>query len=188
MGLYSTLLFVVIAAVGVRSGLSSPLWVGWNEARRTRSGPRRSVGHSETIQVRPKDLPRHLSRASGCGASACSWLAPRTIRKGRPALAAFLQGLQQLGWTEGRNVRIDTRWAAAMPTRIRRYAAELVALAPDVILASGTPDRGAVATGDPHRADRVRIVVPDPVGAGFVESLARPGGNATGFTQFEYGI
>ena len=65
-------------------------------------------------------------------------------------------GLQQLGWTVGRNVRIDTRWAAGDADRIRRYAAELVALAPDVILAIGSPDRGAVAAGDPHRADRVR--------------------------------
>ena len=70
-------------------------------------------------------------------------------------LAAFLQGLQQLGWTDGRNVRIDTRWAAGDADRIRRYAAELVALAPDVILASGGQVVGGVAPGDPHRADRV---------------------------------
>ena len=70
-------------------------------------------------------------------------------------LAAFLQGLQQLGWTDGRNVRIDTRWAAGDAERIRRYAAELVALAPDVILASGGQVVGGVAPGDPHRADRV---------------------------------
>ena len=71
-------------------------------------------------------------------------------------IAAFLQGLQQLGWTDGRNVRIDYRWAAGDAADIRRYAAELVALAPDVILATGSRDRGAVAAGDPHRADRVR--------------------------------
>ena len=71
-------------------------------------------------------------------------------------MAAFLQGLQQLGWTDGRNVRIDTRWGAGDADRIRRYAAELVALAPDVILATGAATRGAVAAGDPHRADRVR--------------------------------
>ena len=71
-------------------------------------------------------------------------------------IAAFLQGLQQLGWTDGRNVRIDYRWAAGNADDIRKYAAELVALAPDVILATGSCDRGAVAAGDPHRADRVR--------------------------------
>ena len=102
-------------------------------------------------------------------------------------LAAFLQGLQALGWTDGRNVRIDTRSAAGDAERIRRYAAELVALAPDVILASGGQVVGGIAPGDPHRADRVHAD-PDPVGAGFVASLAQPGGNATGFTQFEYGI
>ena len=100
---------------------------------------------------------------------------------------AFLQGLAQLGWTIGRNVRIDTRWATANADRIRRHAAELVALAPDVILAAWRARLGAVAAGDPHRANCVPIVA-DPVGAGFVDSLARPGGNATGFMSFEYGM
>ena len=113
---------------------------------------------------------------------------PRTIRTAQARTAAFLQALQQLGWTDGRNVRIDYRWGAGDADDIRKYAAELVALAPDVILAAGSLDRGAVATGDPHRADRVRACVADPVGAGFVESLARPGGNATGFMQFEYSL
>ena len=108
---------------------------------------------------------------------------PRTIRNFRPASAAFLQALQQLGWIVGRNVRIDTRWATANAADIRRHAAELVALAPDVILAHWHLNRGAVAAGDPHRADRVPGVT-DPVGAGFVDSLARPGGNATGFIAF----
>ena len=76
--------------------------------------------------------------------------------EGQARIAAFLQGLQQLGWTDGRNVRIDIRWAAGNADDIRKYAAELVALAPDVILAAGSVDRGAVAAGDPHRADRVR--------------------------------
>ena len=71
-------------------------------------------------------------------------------------VGAFLQGLALLGWTIGRNVRIDTRWATANAAEIRRHAAELAALAPDVILAHGSLDRGAVAAGDPHRADRVR--------------------------------
>jgi ABC-type uncharacterized transport system substrate-binding protein len=102
-------------------------------------------------------------------------------------VGAFLQGLQALGWTDGRNVRIDYRWAAGDAERIRRYASELVALAPDVILAGG----GAVVPSLLQATRTVPIVftqTPDPVGAGFVNSLARPGGNATGFTTFEYGI
>jgi putative ABC transport system substrate-binding protein len=107
--------------------------------------------------------------------------------EGQARLMAFLQGLQQLGWTDGRNVRIDTRWAAGDADRIRRYAAELVALAPDVILASASPS--VVALQQTTRTVPIVFVnVVDPVGAGFVESLARPGTNATGFTLFEYGI
>ena len=75
--------------------------------------------------------------------------------EGQARIAAFLQGLQQLGWTDGRNVRIDTRWGAGDADRHRKYAAELVALAPDVILASGGSTVGPLLTGDPHRADRV---------------------------------
>jgi putative ABC transport system substrate-binding protein len=102
-------------------------------------------------------------------------------------LTAFVQGLQQLGWTDGLNVRIDTRWAAGDADRGRKYAAELVGLAPDVILASG----GSVAGRLLQVTRTVPIVftqTPDPVGAGFVASLARPGGNATGFTSAEYGM
>jgi putative ABC transport system substrate-binding protein len=102
-------------------------------------------------------------------------------------LAAFAQGLADLGWTIGRNLRIDYRWAAGDPERIRRDADELVALAPDLILSSGTPTVAAL-----QKATRsVPIVfaqVVDPVGNGFVETLARPGGNITGFSVFEYGI
>jgi len=98
---------------------------------------------------------------------------------------AFLQALALLGWTIGRNVRINTRWATANAAEVRRHAAELVALAPDVILASGTS-----AVGPLLQATRtVPIVFPnigDPVGGGFVDSLARPGGNATGFMSYEY--
>ena len=101
-------------------------------------------------------------------------------------IAALLQELQRLGWT-GRNVRIDIRWAGAEVENIRKHAAELAALAPDVILANGsvvvTPLLQATRT-----VPIVFVVVPDPVGAGFVDSLARPGGNATGFVQFEYGL
>jgi len=101
--------------------------------------------------------------------------------------AAFLQGLQQLGWTDGRNVRIDTRWGSANADDIRKYAAELVALAPDVILASGNApvERLLQAT---RTMPIVFAIVLDPVGSGFVKSLSQPGGNATGFMQFEYSL
>jgi putative tryptophan/tyrosine transport system substrate-binding protein len=94
--------------------------------------------------------------------------------------------LQQLGWDDGRNTRVETRWSGGKADDVRRYAAELVALAPDVILASG----GAVVGPLLQVTRTVPIVftqTPDPVAAGFVASLARPGGNATGFTQVEYG-
>jgi putative tryptophan/tyrosine transport system substrate-binding protein len=101
--------------------------------------------------------------------------------------AAFLQELQQLGWTIGQNVQIDYRWSEGNEDDTRKYAAELVALAPDVIFTSGSAGIGPL-----RRATRtvpiVFVLVPDPVGAGFVDSLARPGGNITGFTQFDYGI
>ena len=102
-------------------------------------------------------------------------------------IAAFHQGLEQSGWTIGRNVRIDTRWATTDAAEIRRHAAELVALAPDVILA-----HAATTVGPLLQATRtVPVVFPavvDPVGAGFVDSLARPGGNATGFMNYEYSL
>jgi len=101
--------------------------------------------------------------------------------------AAFLQVLQRLGWSDGRNVRIDYRWAAGDAERFRRYAAELVALAPDVILASSSPAVAALQQVT-RTVPIVFVIVIDPVGAGFVASLARPGGNTTGFTLFEYGI
>jgi putative ABC transport system substrate-binding protein len=107
--------------------------------------------------------------------------------EGQSRVAAFRQGLQELGWSEGRNVRIDYRWGANDAVRSRRYAAELIALAPDVILASASP--AVVALQEATRTVPIVFVqVVDPVGAGLVESLARPGGNATGFLQFEYGI
>jgi putative ABC transport system substrate-binding protein len=102
-------------------------------------------------------------------------------------IGAFLQALALLGWTTGRNVRIDTRWATTNAAEIRRHAAELAALAPDVILASGTSTVGPML----QVTRTVPIVFPtvvDPVGAGFVDSLARPGGNATGFLLFEYSL
>jgi putative tryptophan/tyrosine transport system substrate-binding protein len=106
---------------------------------------------------------------------------------GQARNGVFLQGLQQAGWTIGRNVQIETRWAAADADRLRTYAAELVALAPDVIL--GTGNAGVAPLLHATRTvPIVFVIVPDPVGAGFVDSLAQPGGNATGFTSFEYGL
>jgi putative ABC transport system substrate-binding protein len=101
--------------------------------------------------------------------------------------ATFLQGMQQLGWTDGRNVRIDSRWGAANTDDIRKYAAELVALAPDVIVAAGNApvERLLQAT---RTVPIVFVIVLDPVGSGIVDSLSRPGGNATGFMQFEYSL
>jgi putative ABC transport system substrate-binding protein len=100
---------------------------------------------------------------------------------------AFLQGLQALGWTEGRNVRIDIRWVAADADRIRRYVADMVAATPDVILATGSAVMGPLLQTT-RSIPVVFALVPDPVGAGFVNSLAQPGGNATGFMLFEYGV
>ena len=102
-------------------------------------------------------------------------------------VGAFAQGLAELGWTIGRNVRIEYRWGANDADLDRRYAPDLVALAPDVILAAGTVSVAAL-----QRVTRtlpiVFVTVTDPVGAGFVDSLARPGGNTTGFTLFEYSL
>src|SRR5258705_5301502 len=114
---------------------------------------------------------------------------------GRPAddpesldsLAAFLQGLQQLGWGEGRNVQIDYRWGLGNADNVRKYAMELAALAPDVILASGTSTMTPLLQVT-RTLPIVFVNVADPVGAGFVDSLSRPGGNSTGFLQFEYRV
>jgi putative ABC transport system substrate-binding protein len=107
--------------------------------------------------------------------------------EGQARLIAFVQALQQFGWTDGRNVRIDTRWAAGDADLIRKYAAEFAALAPDVILATGSFGVGPLLQAT-RAVPIVFVIVPDPVGAGLVDSLARPGGNATGFLQFEYAL
>jgi len=101
-------------------------------------------------------------------------------------VAAFLQGLQELGWTDGRNIRIEYRWGSGDAGRVPKYAEELVALAPDVILAQGSSTAGPLLQAT-RAIPIVFVIVPDPVSAGFVDSLARPGGNATGFLMFEYG-
>jgi len=111
------------------------------------------------------------------------------VLRGRPAVqaqhAAFLQELQQLGWTEGRNVRIDIRWAAGNGDDLRKYAVELVALAPDVILSAGASPTAPLLEAT-RTVPIVFVIVPDPVGAGIVDNLSRPGGNVTGFMMFEY--
>src|SRR5664279_1290433 len=107
--------------------------------------------------------------------------------EGISRLGAFLQGLQELGWSIGGNIRIDTRWGAGDVDRYRSYATELVALAPDVVMAANGPIAGAL-----QKASRTVPIVfanaVDPVSGGWVASLARPGGNATGFTSFELGM
>ena len=102
-------------------------------------------------------------------------------------IEAFVQGLRELGWTDGRNVQIVYRWSGGNAADTRKHASELVSLAPDVILSTGS-----AATGPMLQTTRtvpiVFVIVPDPVGSGFVKSLSRPGGNATGFMQFEYSL
>jgi putative ABC transport system substrate-binding protein len=107
--------------------------------------------------------------------------------EGQARLAAFHQGLQQLGWTVGGNVQIDYRWGAGNADRIRKFAAELVALAPDVILSAGSPSVAAFQQAT-RTVPVVFVTVVDPVSSGFVDSLARPGGNITGFALWEYSI
>ena len=115
-------------------------------------------------------------------------LAPGSDDKEYPHLVtAFLQRLQQLGWGDGHNVQIAIRWSGGDIERIRKNAVELVALAPDVIVAPGAATAGPLLDAT-RTIPVVLMIVPDPVGAGFVQSLARPGGNATGFASFEYGI
>ncbi len=101
--------------------------------------------------------------------------------------AAFLEGLQQLGWTPGRNLQIELRYAEGDEAALRRYAAELLALAPDVLVAGGGA-AAEVALKLSHTIPIVFIIVPDPVGSGFVETLSQPGANATGFMMFEYNL
>jgi putative tryptophan/tyrosine transport system substrate-binding protein len=149
--------------------------------------------------VRRREFISLIGTAAACPLAARAQQGERVRRIGvlLPATAddaefqarvgAFLQGLQQSGWSIGRNVRIDTRWATANGADIRRHAAELAALAPDVILAHGTSTVAPLL----QVTRTVPIVFPvasDPVGAGFVDSLARPGGNVTGFMTSEYSM
>src|SRR6516165_10620042 len=106
---------------------------------------------------------------------------------GQARVRVFVDGLQQLGWTDGRNVRLDIRWAAGKPTDSDKYAAELISLTPDVIFASSSMNLAALQRIT-RSVPTVFANVIDPVGAGYVESLARPGGNTTGFSAFEYSL
>ncbi|HEX3341906.1 MAG TPA: ABC transporter substrate-binding protein, partial [Pseudolabrys sp.] len=110
-----------------------------------------------------------------------------TDMDGQARVGAFLQGLQEFGWAVGRNVRIDIRWPEGNTDEIRKHVAELAAAAPDVILATGTATVGPLLQAT-KTVPIVFVVVIDPVGAGYVANLARPGANATGFTLFEYGV
>jgi putative ABC transport system substrate-binding protein len=118
-----------------------------------------------------------------------SWLTSQAANDpvAQAYVAALLQGLQEAGWSVGRNVRIDYRWGAANAELKRRYAAELIALVPDVIVTTGDSNTGPLLQAT-RTVPIVFVLVPDPVGAGFVASLARPGGNATGFLNFEFGM
>jgi putative ABC transport system substrate-binding protein len=108
-------------------------------------------------------------------------------QEGKARLTAFLEGLQSLGWVDGRNVRITTRWGGGNADDIRKSAAEIVELAPDVILSGGGASLVPLLQAT-RTLPIVFVNVPDPVGSGVVESLAQPGGNATGFMQFEYSL
>jgi putative ABC transport system substrate-binding protein len=119
-------------------------------------------------------------------ARSIGWLSTGDDAEGRARLAAFVQALKQLGWSEGRNLRIDIRWAVA--DNVRKHAADLAALAPDVLVAASGTATVAPLLEATRTVPIVFVVVVDPVGAGFVASLARPGGNATGFTIYEYGL
>jgi putative ABC transport system substrate-binding protein len=111
---------------------------------------------------------------------------PADDREAQSRVTTFQQALQGLGWTNGRNVHIDVRWSGD-PSDTRKHAEELVALAPDVIFASGSPGIGAALQAT-RTIPIVFAIVPDPVGAGHVQSLSQPGGNATGFMMFEYSL
>jgi putative ABC transport system substrate-binding protein len=110
-----------------------------------------------------------------------------TDPEGQTRVIAFGQGLSQLGWTLGQNVQIDARWGAGDADDIRKYAQDLAALAPDIIIADGASTVGPLLQAT-RSVPVVFMTVVDPVGAGFVASLSRPGGNATGFANFEYGL
>jgi len=132
-----------------------------------------------TVHAQQGDGMRRIGFLSGARADDLDYY--------QPIVAAFEQTLQQLGWTPGRNVRIDYRFAAGDTATIRKQAEELVALAPDVIVSFGSFSTGHLLRVT-HTVPVVFASIPDPVGSGFVDSLSQPGRNATGFLRFEYGL
>ena len=130
---------------------------------------------------------RARSSRTGCGTLVCSRVWP-TIRKGRPASPRSGRNCSDWAGTDGRNMRLDIRWGGGDAEFLRKLAAELVALAPDVLFSTGTASHLGPSLQATRAVPIVFASVIDPVGAGFVESLARPGGNATGFLQFEYSL
>jgi len=147
--------------------------------------------------MRRRDLLAMLGGAAAAWPLAARAQQPRRVRRvgmlmnlaaddpeGRTRLALFVQGLQEAGWADGRNVEIDTRWAAGDAGQFPKYAAELIALEPDVIVATTTP--AVMASQQASRTVPIVFVgVVDPVGSGLIASMSRPGGNATGFVLFE---
>src|SRR6516165_11078591 len=127
--------------------------------------------------------PRVRSRTSRCGGSGCSWEAQTTLW-GQGRAAALVQGLGEFKWHDGGNLHIDWRWAGGNPALYERYAAELIALDPEVLVVWGSPGVAALRRQN-STIPIVLVLITDPVGQGFVESLARPGGNITGFTDYD---
>ena len=149
---------------------------------------RRSSSRCSAARRRRGRSRRARSSPSGCGAIGVLVASAADDSQFQTWVGAFLQALAQLGWIDGRNVRIDIRWATADADDLRRHAAELVALAPDVLVAATGTATAAPLLQATRTVPIVFVQVIDPVGAGFVASLAQPGGNATGFTSFEYGL
>ena len=142
----------------------------------------RAISRSQLSNVRRRPcLGAHCCVLRICGRIGVLMSTAADHSESKARLAAFLQRLQDLGWVDGRNARIDVRWPGSNFARFRSDGAELAALAPDVILATGTSGLSPLLTVT-RTVPIVFVAIADPVGGGFVESLARPGGNATGFT------
>ena len=140
------------------------------------------IGGAAAWPLGTRAQPRERARSGGV----LTPFAPHDS-EGQNRVTAFVQALQQLGWSVGQNIRLHYRWGDGTSATMQKYAAEIVALAPDVILADSSASVAPLLQAT-QTIPIVFAIVADPVGAGYVESLARPGGNATGFTPFEYAI